>query len=132
VVQHPVSLAEILHPPGEVAVAFFCGLVHASGRSGVAGVPAGADKATVLQVTEEAVDRAGVNRILFKAKRVQTIYEFVPVDFVTMYEQHQTWFQETVDVPRTCLCYFSRLPPAMATRHDFHLLKRPEISAICI
>ena len=117
-VQNPVSLAQVVYPQSQVVVAFFRRLVHASGRAGVTGVPTRAEKATILQVTQEAVDRARVDRILLKTERVQVSYKLVAMDFGTVYEQQQARFQEAVDVPGTCSRAISISPTTMTIWHN--------------
>jgi hypothetical protein len=83
----------------------------------MAGVPTGTDKATFLQVTQEAVDRARVDRILLKAEGLQAVHKLVSMALLAVYEQQQARFQEAMNVPGTGFRSIPISPTTTTIRH---------------
>jgi hypothetical protein len=87
VMEHAVGFKEVVYSPGQATITFLRGLVDAAGRSGIAGVPSRVDKAAIVQVSQSAVDRAHVDRILLKTEGLHALHQLVPMDLVAVYEQ---------------------------------------------
>ena len=81
IVKHAVGLPQVINPPGQITFAFLRDPVQATGRPAAAGIPARGDISSLLQATQKAVDGARIDRVLLKAKLLQTLLELVAMGF---------------------------------------------------